>query len=35
MPIVMAVNEILHEDKDVEKAIMDLLNRPFVDETED
>ena len=35
LPIVMAVNEILHEGKDVEIAIRDLLNRPFVDEIED
>lgn len=35
LPIVMAVNEILHEGKDIESAILDLLNRPFVDEIED
>jgi glycerol-3-phosphate dehydrogenase (NAD(P)+) len=32
MPIVMAVNGILHEGKDVSTVIDDLLNRPFVSE---
>ncbi|MDG1707929.1 MAG: NAD(P)-dependent glycerol-3-phosphate dehydrogenase [Emcibacteraceae bacterium] len=34
LPIVMAVNAILHEGKNIDEAIMDLLNRPFVDEIE-
>jgi len=34
LPIVMAVNEILHEGKDVDTVITDLLNRPFVAEIE-
>lgn len=34
LPIIMAVNAILHEGKDIDTAIMDLLNRPFVDEIE-
>ena len=34
LPIVMAVNAILHEGKDIDSVIMDLLNRPFVDEIE-
>lgn len=32
LPIVMAVNDILHEGKDVDAVITDLLNRPFVSE---
>ncbi len=32
LPIVMAVNDILHEGKDVDTVITDLLNRPFVSE---
>ena len=32
LPIVMAVNDILHEGKDVSTVITDLLNRPFVPE---
>lgn len=32
LPIVMAVNDILHEGKDVDVVITDLLNRPFVSE---
>lgn len=34
LPIVMAVNAILHEGKDIETVITDLLSRPFVDEIE-
>ncbi|MDG1995180.1 MAG: NAD(P)-dependent glycerol-3-phosphate dehydrogenase [Emcibacteraceae bacterium] len=34
LPIVMAVNAILHEGKEIDTVIMDLLNRPFVDEIE-
>lgn len=32
LPIVMAVNDILHEGKNVDTVITDLLNRPFVSE---
>jgi glycerol-3-phosphate dehydrogenase (NAD(P)+) len=32
MPIVMAVNDILHEGKNIDQVIGDLLNRPFVSE---
>ena len=32
LPIVMAVNDILHEGKDVDKVITALLSRPFVSE---
>lgn len=32
LPLVMAVNEILHEGNDVNTVITDLLNRPFVSE---
>lgn len=32
LPLVMAVNDILHQGKDVNKVITDLLNRPFVSE---
>lgn len=32
LPIVMAVNDILHEGKDVSTVITNLLNRPFVSE---
>lgn len=32
LPIVMAVNDILHQGKDVDTVITDLLNRPFVAE---
>lgn len=32
LPLVMAVNDILHEGKDVNIVITDLLNRPFVSE---
>ncbi|HPF46057.1 MAG: NAD(P)-dependent glycerol-3-phosphate dehydrogenase [Alphaproteobacteria bacterium] len=32
LPIVMAVNDILHEGRDVDTVITDLLNRPFVSE---
>lgn len=35
MPIVMAVNDILHEGKDIDTVITALLSRPFVDEIED
>ncbi len=34
LPIVMAVNDILHEGKNVDTVITDLLNRPFVSEIE-
>ena len=32
MPIVMAVNDILHEGKNIDNVIGNLLNRPFVSE---
>ena len=32
LPIVMAVNDILHEGKDVDAVITDLLSRPFISE---
>ncbi len=32
LPLVMAVNDILHEGKDVNRVITELLNRPFVSE---
>ena len=32
LPIVMAVNDILHEGRNVDRVITDLLNRPFVSE---
>ena len=33
LPIVLAVNDILHEGKDLSTVIDDLLNRPIVNET--